>query len=101
MPVVPEGFEIAALLKRLLPATYDTVPGLEGSVTSMLSSVTALEPLLVIGRVIVAVPLELRQLLPKLDVIEPRTVLLLGLCTGAREANPDVLVCFTWAPLLM
>lgn len=101
MPVEPEGFGIAEPLNWLLPETYETVPGLEGRVTAMLSSVTEFAPLLVMGRVIVAVPFAPRQLAPRLEVIEPSTALLLGLWTGASEASPEVLVCFTFAPLLM
>ena len=62
VPVEPDGFEIAEPLNWLVPLTYDTVPGLDGNVTAMLSRVTALDPLLVIGRVMVAVPLAPRQL---------------------------------------
>ena len=101
VPVDPEGFESAEPLNWLEPETYETVPGLEGSVTAMLSSVTELAPLFVIGKVMIAVPLEARQLPPRDEVIEPKTTLLLGLCTGARDANPEVLVCFTFAPLFM
>lgn len=78
MPVEPDGFGIVIPSNWLLPDTYETVPGLDGSMTATLSIVMALAPLLVIGRVMVAVPPEPRQLAPKLEVIEPRTVLLLG-----------------------
>jgi hypothetical protein len=101
VPVEPKGFGIAEPLNWLLLGTYETVPGLEGRVTAMLSSVTGLAPLLVMGSVMLAVPFAPRQLEPRLEVIEPSTESLLGLCTGESEASPEVLVCFTFAPLLM
>jgi hypothetical protein len=51
VPVDPVGLGIAEPLNCALPATYETAPGLEGSVTAMSSRVTAEVPLLVTVRV--------------------------------------------------
>jgi len=87
VPEFPDGSGIEELLKLLVLVWYVTEAGLVGRATVRLSRITSEDPLLVTGTVTVTVLLPAMQLAPPpgLKLSEPRTVLLLGLCTGERE----------------